>query len=294
MELKYESLEELKNAALKENMKISEIVLKTQSEDLGQTEEEILSEMLKRYKIMKQAAEEGLKPGVKSVSGITGGDAPKLIKQAEGGINICSPVFTRAMAYAVAVSEYNAAMGRIVAAPTAGSCGILPAVLISVQEEHGFRDGEIAQSMLTASAIGMVVAKNACIAGAQGGCQAECGTASAMAAGAVCELLGGSPETVLNAVAIAFKSVLGLVCDPVAGLVEVPCIKRNASGAATAFMAAQLAISGISSVIPADETVLAMKRIGAAMSPALKETAEGGLAATPAGCAISRRLQGQL
>ncbi len=230
--------------------------------------------------------------GLVSVSGLTGGDALKLYKYREKGVNICGGIFTKGLSYALAVNEYNAAMGKIVATPTAGSCGILPAAMITMQEEHGFSDEEIVEAMFTASAVGMVVATIANVSGAEGGCQAECGSASAMSAAAICELFKAGPKACINAVAITFKNVLGLVCDPVAGLVEVPCVKRNASGVATAFMAAQLAMSGIESKIPVDETILTMKKVGDTMSTSLKETAEGGLAVTPCGCAISKRILG--
>ena len=190
---------------------------------------------------------------------------------------------------ALAVSELNAAMGRVVAAPTAGSCGILPAAVLTMQEK-GCSERDCVMALFTASAVGMVITANASVAGAQGGCQAECGSAAAMAAAAIVELAGGSPRQAAHAVAIALKNILGLVCDPVAGLVEIPCIKRNASGVAGAFVAAELALAGIESAIPADEVIVAMKKVGDAMSPALKETAEGGLAATP----TARRLYEQV
>ena len=172
-------------------------------------------------------------------------------------------------------------MGRIVAAPTAGSCGILPAAVLTMEKDRGCSEKDCIMSLFTASAVGMIIANNASLAGAEGGCQAECGSAAAMAAAAITELAGGTPEMAGHAVAIALKNILGLVCDPVAGLVEIPCIKRNASGVAGAFVAAELALAGIESAIPADEVIWAMKKVGDAMSPAVKETAEGGLAATP-------------
>ena len=184
-------------------------------------------------------------------------------------------------------------MGRIVAAPTAGSCGILPGALLTFQKEKGASEQDCVMSLFTASAVGMVIAKNACLAGAQGGCQAECGSASAMAAAALVELAGGSPKMIAHGVAIALKNILGLVCDPVAGLVEIPCIKRNAAGVANALCAAEMALAGVHSAIPADEVILAMKRIGDAMSPALKETAEGGLAATPTGKRLYQQVFGR-
>ena len=183
-------------------------------------------------------------------------------------------------------------MGRIVASPTAGSCGILPAAVLTMQAERNIPEHDCVMSLFTASAVGIVIANNASLAGAEGGCQAECGSASAMAAAALTELAGGTPEMIGNAVAIALKNVLGLVCDPVAGLVEIPCIKRNASGVAGAIVAAELALSGIKSAIPADEVITAMKKVGDMISPALKETAEGGLAATPTGRKLYEKVFG--
>jgi L-serine dehydratase len=186
-----------------------------------------------------------------------------------------------ALIKALSASETNACMGKIVAAPTAGSCGILPSVLMTIATERKLDDEQLVMALFTASAVGIVIANKASISGAEGGCQAECGSASAMAAAALVELCGGSPAMVEHACAIAIKSVLGLVCDPVAGLVEIPCIKRNAMGAANAFVSADMALAGIESKIPVDEVIHAMKVIGDCMNPAFKETAEGGLAATP-------------
>ena len=208
----------------------------------------------------------------------------------ESGKSLTGSFLSGALYRALAVSELNAAMGRIVAAPTAGSCGILPAALLTMQEEKQIPERDCVMSLFTASAVGMVIANNASLAGAQGGCQAECGSAAAMAAAAIVELAGGTPKMVEQAIAIAIKNILGLVCDPVAGLVEIPCIKRNASGVAGAFVAAELALAGIESAIPADEVIWTMKKVGDAMSSSLKETAEGGLAATPTG----RRLHEQV
>ena len=208
----------------------------------------------------------------------------------ENGKSLTGSFLSGALYRALAVSELNAAMGRIVAAPTAGSCGILPAALLTMQAEKQIPERDCVMSLFTASAVGMVIANNASLAGAQGGCQAECGSAAAMAAAAIVELAGGTPKMAEHAIAIAIKNILGLVCDPVAGLVEIPCIKRNASGVAGAFVAAELALAGIESAIPADEVIWTMKKVGDAMSSTLKETAEGGLAATPTG----RRLHEQV
>ena len=239
--------------------------------------------MASNFQVMKECIEPGCDEHLKSTSGLTGGDAYKLRRYSEKGISLTGSFLSGALYRALAVSELNASMGRIVAAPTAGSCGILPAALITMQVEKGCSDHDCVMALFTASAIGMVIANNASLAGAQGGCQAECGSAAAMAAAAITELAGGTPHMVSQAVAIALKNILGLVCDPVAGLVEIPCIKRNASGVAGAFVAAEMALAGIDSAIPADEVIWSMERLGGVMSPTLKETAEGGLAATPTG-----------
>ena len=181
------------------------------------------------------------------------------------------------------MSENNAAMGKIVAAPTAGSCGILPGAVVSMLDEGRCSREAAVMALFTAGAFGMVIAQNASIAGAEGGCQAECGSAAAMAAAALVELMGGTPQQCAHACAMAIKNQLGLVCDPVAGLVEIPCIKRNVSGVAIAFSSAEMALAGIESKIPADECIGAMREVGCSIPSALRETAKGGLAATPTG-----------
>ena len=191
------------------------------------------------------------------------------------------------------MSEVNACMGRIVAAPTAGSCGILPAVLFALDEQYSFGDEALLKALFAASGVGAVIAKRATLSGAEGGCQAECGSASAMAAAAGAELLGGTPNMCVDACAMALKNTLGLVCDPVGGLVEVPCVKRNVMGAVNALSSMNLALAGIKSVIPADEVIDAMGSIGAQISPSLRETSEGGLAATPTGKELADALKGK-
>lgn len=205
---------------------------------------------------------------------------------------MCGPALCGALAKAVAVAEWNAAMGRIVAAPTAGSCGILPAAVLGAEEALGLAEEPCVMALFCAAGVGLVIAHNACLAGAQGGCQAECGSAAALASAALVELCGGTPAMALSAVALTLKSMLGLVCDPVAGLVEIPCIKRNATATAMAFACAEMALAGVESAIPADEVVAAMKRVGDSMPAALKETAEGGLAATPTAQALFERVFG--
>lgn len=293
MKLQYNSVEELVYAAESCKKKISEIVLEEQAQTTEQPQERLFSDMKKRFHVMKQSVKEGMAPDLRSSSGLSGGSAAKMKSAVEQGRNHFGSLFGNAMAMALAVAESNSCMGRIVAAPTAGSCGVLPAALISVMEDKSLPEDEVVMSMFTASAIGMVIAKNASIAGAEGGCQAEVGTASAMAAGALTELLGGTPSMVCHSCAIALKNILGLVCDPVAGLVEVPCVKRNAMGVANAFTACELACAGITSVIPTEEVIQAMNQIGKEMNSSLKETAEGGLAVTPTGCRLCQEIFGR-
>lgn len=293
MDINYHSLYELTKIAKEENCRISHIVLAQQAEQMEIPAEEIYEKMRENYHVMASCIQPGCAPDLKSTSGLTGGDAYKMRQAVEAGKNLTGSLLGGALYRALAISELNAAMGRIVAAPTAGSCGILPAAVLTMQEEKGLSEEDCVMSLFTASAIGMVIAANASLAGAEGGCQAECGSASAMAAGAIVELMGGTPQMVDSAVAIAIKNILGLVCDPVAGLVEIPCIKRNASGVAGAFVAAELALAGISSAIPADEVIMAMKRVGDTMPSTLRETGEGGLAATPTGKKLCEKVFGK-
>ena len=272
-----------------EGIPISEIMLRNEVERSGHRREDILAEMQSNLAVMRASIQKGLDPGERYHGAFTGGDAIKLMafaRKSNMGADLAEVV-----AAAMAVAEFNAAMGRIVAAPTAGASGILPAVLIVCGEKRGFAEEDICRGLFTAGAIGCVIAKNACIAGASGGCQAETGSAAAMAAGALTELCGGSVEMVLNAAAIALKNILGLVCDPVGGLVECPCVKRNAIGAANAVLSCDLSLAGIDSLIPFDEVVEAMGHVGNQMHPDLKETARGGLAATPTAQRLAKQLQ---
>ena len=291
MDLQYDSLAAL-CAAAHSGHKLSALVLEQQAKQLELAPDELYEAMRRRYRVMADSAQEGMQPGVRSTSGLTGGDAAK-VRAAAQDDTLCGAVFARALARALAVSEWNAAMGRIVAAPTAGSCGILPAALLTMQLDRGCPERDCVMALFTAGAVGLVIAQNASLAGAQGGCQAECGSAAAMAAAALVELAGGTPAMLAHAVAIALKNVLGLVCDPVAGLVEIPCIKRNAAGVSGAFTAAQLALAGVESAIPPDEVIVAMKRVGDRMPSSLKETAEGGLAATPTGRRLFEQVFGR-
>ena len=289
--LKYESVSELVRAAEENGKKISELVLADQAEALEITPLELYEWMEIDLQVMQDSVKAGTKKGQKSMSGLTGGEGfrmHKYVREKNGGL--CGPFLGKAMAKALAVAGCNASMGRIVAAPTAGSCGILPGCLLTLLEEGIVTEKEAIMAMFTAGAFGMVVASRSSIAGAQGGCQAECGSAAAMAAAALVELMGGTPAQCADACAIAISSQLGLVCDPVAGLVEIPCIKRNVSSLMIAFSSADLALAGIEARIPADECLDAMREIGDALPAALKETAGGGLAATPTG----RKLQKQV
>ena len=292
-EFDYSSLADIVNEAEKNSLPISNLVLNQQARQMEISREEIFGKMRENYKVMKECIEPGCKEDLRSTSGLTGGSAYKMRKASESGKSLTGSLMSGALYRALAVSELNAAMGRIVAAPTAGSCGILPAAVITMEQELNLSEDKCVMALFTASAVGMVIANNASLAGAQGGCQAECGSAAAMSAAAIVELAGGSPRMAQHAVAIALKNILGLVCDPVAGLVEIPCIKRNASGVAGAFVAAELALAGIESAIPADEVIISMKRVGDAMPSSLKETADGGLASTPTGKALHEKVFGK-
>ena len=267
--------------------KISEVVLLNQMEELEQSEEVLFQRMNKNLKVMREAVAAGLSGERRSLSGLVGGDAVKVEVRGKKRESLVGEQMSAAIARALAVAEVNACMGKIVAAPTAGSCGVLPAVLLTAGEVCDASEHELLLALFTAAGLGMIIAERATVSGAEGGCQAEIGSAAAMAAAAAVELAGGTPRQTAEAAAIALKSLLGLVCDPVAGLVEVPCVKRNATGASIALVAAEMALSGVKSVIPIDEVIDSMDRIGKQMPCALKETAQGGLAVTPTG----RRIQ---
>lgn len=278
----YKSISKLVNAASSAGRTISEVVLADQAEQLCISPDALYERMDARLSVMEDSVKAGMNPALRSTSGLTGGDASRMWDHAASG-GICGGFTNRAMARALAVSENNAAMGKIVAAPTAGSCGILPGAVVSMLDEGRCSREAAVMALFTAGAFGMVIAQNASIAGAEGGCQAECGSAAAMAAAALVELMGGTPQQCAHACAMAIKNQLGLVCDPVAGLVEIPCIKRNVSGVAIAFSSAEMALAGIESKIPADECIGAMREVGCSIPSALRETAKGGLAATPTG-----------
>ncbi len=282
-----ESLRALEKAS--ENKDIFEVVLDSDCTDRGVSREASLEKMHALYAAIRRARE-GYDPALHSASGMVGGDGAKMREYVQKGKTICGDYIGQVIAQALEMGESNACMKCIVAAPTAGSCGVLPAVLLPYQAREGLDDDAMVRAMYIAGAIGQVVAAKASIAGAAGGCQAEIGTASAMGAAALCYLGGGSAQAVCHAAAIAIKSMLGLVCDPIAGLVEVPCVKRNAAGAMIAMSSADMALAGIRSAVPPDEVILAMREVGDKMDVSLKETGVGGVAGTPFGQKIAEKM----
>lgn len=285
----FKNVAELVELAEKEGVKTAEIMIRQEIEVTGLSREDIIAKMDRNLTVMEQAVERGLN-GVTSVSGLTGGDAVLLQKYIKSGKALSGHTLLDAVSKAVATNEVNAAMGTICATPTAGSAGVVPGTLFAVKEVLNPTRMEMIEYLFTSAAFGFVVANNASISGAAGGCQAEVGSASGMAAASIVEMAGGSPKQAAEAMAITLKNMLGLVCDPVAGLVEVPCVKRNAMGASNAMTAADMALAGITSRIPCDEVIGAMFLIGQSMPSALRETAEGGLAATPTG----KRLEAEI
>jgi len=284
---------ELVKVCEEKNMSIWEYTLEDEAKESGLSKEEVFEKMRANLKVMQEAAEYGMKNEVRSVSGLIGGDGYKLSRYAESGKTLTGKMMVKAMARALSCSEVNASMGRIVAAPTAGSCGIMPAAIITAGEELGKSDDDLVKALFTGAGVGIIIAKNATMAGAEGGCQAECGSAAAMAAAAIVEMMGGTPDQALNSAAIVFKNILGLVCDPVAGLVEIPCAKRNASGTVSALTTADMVMGGVMSKIPFDETVEAMYKIGKSMPCELRETAQGGVAITETGLKMKEQVFGK-
>lgn len=248
------------------------------------------TEMLRRWEIMKAAAVSSIETEHKTMGGLIGGEARRLDANRISGGGVCGTLLSKALTYSMGVLEVNASMGLIVAAPTAGSSGVLPGVLLALQEEQGFSDREMADALFHAGAIGYLIACNATVSGAEGGCQAEVGSASAMAASAITELMGGSPAACLDAASTALLNILGMVCDPIAGLVEAPCQKRNGLGVSNALISAEMSLAGITSLIPFDEAVHSMYQVGRGMPEELRETALGGAAATKTGCEICSRI----
>ncbi|MBS4216179.1 L-serine ammonia-lyase, iron-sulfur-dependent, subunit alpha [Neobacillus rhizophilus] len=286
----FRSMNELTELCTRERKTVGEMMLMVEMEKSGRDKEMIIDMMAERLIKMKHAVESGVEDGSPAPSGISGGDAVKMSEYVNNGKGLSGPYINDAMTFSMATSETNARMGVIVATPTAGAAGIIPGVLFSLRKNDGTSYRDLVMGLFTASALGYVIANRSFISGAAGGCQAEVGSATAMAAGAIAELKGGTPEQVVNATALAMKSLLGLVCDPVAGLVEVPCIKRNVIGTSIAFSAADLSLAGIESRIPCDEVIEAMYKIGKEMPRTLRETALGGLAMTATGMKLKDRL----
>lgn len=291
MNVLFRNVRELVARAEQEGKLISDIMIEQEMTMTHRSKEDIYAQMERNLSVMEAAVERGLQ-GVTSVTGLTGGDAVLIQNYIKSGNALSGDLLLDAVSKAVATNEVNAAMGTICATPTAGSAGVVPGVLFAVKNKLNPTREQMIHFLFTAGAFGFVVANNASISGAAGGCQAEVGSAAAMGAAAIVEMAGGSPQQCAEAFSITMKNMLGLVCDPVAGLVEVPCVKRNAMGAANALVAADMALAGVTSRIPTDEVIGAMFRIGQQMSPNLKETARGGLAATPTGQELARKIFG--
>ena len=273
----YHTLQELQELAVHQKKEIWQIVQQEDMDASERTQEQSYEKMHQMYEAMKYA-DASYNGNLRSASGRAGGDGEKLHQYNASRKNICGAFIGLVMEKAIKMGESNACMRRIVAAPTAGSCGVLPAVLLSFEEQFSATEEQMVQALYVAAGIGKVIAENAFIAGAAGGCQAEIGSAAAMSAGALAYLQGADPQTVMHAAALSLKNMLGLACDPVGGLVEVPCIKRNSYGAVNAVTSAQLALAGIRSAITPDDVIDSMRRIGNQMPTCLKETSEGGLA----------------
>lgn len=268
---------------------ISEAMLLREGKYFEGTREEIWDRMGHSWQIMKESVAEGQEEGNRSMGGLIGGEGHKLSRRRQTSAPLVGTLVSKAMAYAMGVLEVNASMGLIVAAPTAGSSGVIPGVFCALQEEYGFTDEQMIRALFTAGAIGYLITRNATVAGAEGGCQAEIGAASAMASGAACELLGSGPEEVLSAASSVMGTMLGLVCDPIGGLVEAPCQKRNAIGASNALSCAEMTLAGIPSLIPFDEMVEVMYKVGRFLPYELRETALGGIAAAPTACELCKK-----
>jgi len=288
--MRFSTIQELAGLCEAEGLTMGEIMLQEQARESGEDPKRIHSRMAD-YSVMKEAVRKGLTEDTRSRSGLTGGDAKRVKSYLDSDPTSAGGIACTAMAYALAVSEVNASMGRIVATPTAGSCGVIPGVFVSAQERFGWDDDYMTRGLFAAGAIGYVIANNSFVSGAEGGCQAEIGSAIAMAAGAMTEMRGGRPSQAAHAVGLALKNSLGLICDPVGGLVEVPCIVRNGFGAVTALAASDMALAGVRSVIPSDEVIQVMLEVGSAMPEKHRETAKGGLARTPTGRAIMEELK---
>lgn len=290
----YASIEELVSDATIKNLPISELVIQAECNDMNVSRNDVWRKMKHNLDTMRLAVSRGAHGiGVHSKTGLTGGDAVKIKDYRKSHKTLSGDMIMSAVQSAIATNEVNAAMGVICATPTAGSSGTLPGVLFTLEKRLGLDEEQMVRFLFTAGGFGMVIANNACIAGATGGCQAEVGSASGMGAAAAVEVAGGTPKQSANAMAIAISNLLGLVCDPIAGLVEVPCINRNAIGSSNALISADMALAGCESMIPADEVISAMDKVGKNMPESLRETGIGGLAGTPTGQEIRMRVFGK-
>ena len=292
MKYNFKSGKELLEMCNEYNMSIHEVCLEREVELSGLSKEEIRSKMQHSLNIMKSATEKAVEEDIKSVGGLIGGEAKKLTIFRNNSKSVCGPLMNKALVAAMGTMEVNASMGLIVAAPTAGSCGILPGAVVTIGKEYDMTDEQMLDALFAASAIGAIITRNATVAGAEGGCQAETGAAAAMAAAGVVEMMGETPEQAIHAASHCLQNVMGLVCDPIAGLVEAPCQGRNAIGVANALISAELCLAGILNIIPFDETVEAMYKVGKNLPPELRETALGGVAATCTGCDLSDKIFG--
>lgn len=285
--------EELLQICEERNISLAEYAIEIEIEKSGDSREAVIERMRKTIKVMIDSATEGMEKEVYSVSGLIGGDGYKIHEYLKSNETLTGTTTVLAMAMALSSSEVNASMGRIVACPTAGSCGILPAVILAAGGKLNKTEDELIMGLFASAAIGTIIAMNATVSGAEGGCQAECGSAAAMASAATVYMMGGTTKQSLDAAAIVLKNILGLVCDPVAGLVEIPCAKRNAAGAVSALCTADLVMAGVESKIPFDDTVSAMYKVGRQLPPSLRETAMGGVAITKTGLELKKKVFGE-
>lgn len=293
MIIKTNNFQDILNIAIEKNKRLYEVCEMLEADNSEISTEEVRDRAKHILDSMKSAIKEGLNSEEKSVSGLCGNDCAKLVKKYKDGKSLFSKTYQNVLKYSLATIEQNARMGKIAACPTAGSCGIVPSVIIAIAESLDANEEIQINSLITAGLIGKIISNKLALAGAVAGCQSECGVAAAMAAAGLVEMYNGTNEQIINAAALTLKNIMGLVCDPVAGLVEVPCVKRNAFMSIYAVTGAELAMADIKSVIPIDEIVDAMVQVGEMMSPKLKESSEAGLAATPSGLSITQALSNQ-
>lgn len=286
----YKNIFELRSSAMERGVALHQIILENEMKLSSLTEEQVFEKLKTRYAVMYHSAHKTLEKTYPTVGSLIEGHAKDQYKYSKEGSSICGQMINLVMARALSCSEVNASMGKVCAAPTAGASGILPAVLITLSERYESTEKQTLEALLLAAGIGAVITKNATVSGAEGGCQAECGVAAAMAAAAAVQLSGGTTEMMLDASAFTLMNVMGLVCDPVAGLVQVPCAQRNASQAVNALLCADLAMAGMVSIIPLDEVIDAMYRVGKMLPAQLKETSQGGIASTPTAKAIYNKI----